>query len=56
MNNEEFSPSADLKIDKPGGEGGTSGIESADFDALNAEASGKTVKIDQPGGEGGTAG
>lgn len=55
--NTPFIPEPDVKIDKPGGEGGTSGIaaEALEFDPF-AEGSGSTVKIDQPGGEGGTNG
>ena len=58
MIRDEFSPSNDIKIDKPGGEGGTSGIEAAEFDPIDidGDGGGTTVKIDQPGSEGGTAG
>jgi hypothetical protein len=48
-------PEPDIKIDQPGGEGGTAGIvaEADEFAFARPEAN---IKIDQPGGEGGTTG
>jgi hypothetical protein len=51
-------PEPDVKIDKPGGEGGTAGIaaEASEFVAPQNVHVSANVKIDRPGGEGGTAG
>jgi hypothetical protein len=57
-----FSPGLDIqpdiKIDKPGGEGGTAGFapEAAEFPSFHAGGLSGDIKIDKPGGEGGTAG